>query len=228
MIYFLAVQSTYTAIEVGVFAQEKLLAFALEDKIRASKNLVPLIAYTLEQAGITLEQLSFIAVNQGPGPFTTLRVAIATVNGLAFASQLPLIGIDALDAFLQEYTATPSSAKADSSTQATLVLFNAFNNDVYYALKRPSFQISKGYKNIDVLLEHIQQELAGQSLICLGNGTALHQEKIRQLFGTQASIPQPLPSQNSLQQLGLLALEKWSKKDGLIRQLMPLYLKQAL
>lgn len=228
MIYFIAVQSTYTAIEVGVFAQEKLLSFAREDKIRASKNLVPLIAYTLEQAGITLEQLSLIAVNQGPGPFTTLRVAIATVNGLAFASQLPLIGIDALDAFLQEYATAPLPSQTDRSANATLILFNAFNNDVYYALKRPGIQTTKGYKNIDILLEQIQQELAGQSLICLGNGTELHREKIRQCFGTQASIPQTLPSQNSIQELGLLALEKWSKKEGLSTQLMPLYLKQAL
>ncbi|PKN03446.1 tRNA (adenosine(37)-N6)-threonylcarbamoyltransferase complex dimerization subunit type 1 TsaB [Candidatus Dependentiae bacterium HGW-Dependentiae-1] len=219
MIYFLGVQSTYTAIEVGVFAQEKLVTCAQEDKIRASKNLIPLIAYTLDQAKIPLEKLSFIAVNQGPGPFTTLRVAIATANGLSFASKLPLIGIDSLEAFLREHA---------PKKQVTLVLFNAFNNDVYYALQSPGIAPRTGYKNIEVLLSQIHQEMPEQSVVFLGNGTELHREKITQLLGTHAIIPEPLATTYSIQKLGALALERWQKKEGLSTQLTPLYLKQAL
>src|SRR3990170_4281291 len=127
MTLFLSIQNTYEAIEIALFKDDQLVAALKEDKSRASKELIPLIAYLLLRARITMKDLAFIAVNQGPGPFTTLRVVIATVNGLSFATNVPLVGIDSLDAFLEEYK---------NSEHPTIILLNAFNNDVYYAIKK--------------------------------------------------------------------------------------------
>lgn len=222
MALFLSLQNTYRHIEIALFHNERLLSCVREDKIRASKTVIPLIAFALLRAGIRLDQLSFIAVNQGPGPFTTLRVIIATANGLSFATKIPLIGIDALDAFLQEY-----SSAADPYT---VVLLNAFNNDVYFAVQQQArAPLKKGYNNIDQLLQELKKTIpAKESIRFLGNGVALHQEKIRELFGTQAHIPEPLPAICSVKQVGLMGLKKWRNKEGLSEQLMPLYLKKAI
>ncbi len=45
--------------------------------------------------------LAFIAAHQGPAPFTTLRVCLTTVNGFAFATGMPLIGINGLQELVE-------------------------------------------------------------------------------------------------------------------------------
>lgn len=52
----------------------------------------------LADCGATLAEVSLLAVGLGPGAFTGLRVGIATIQGLAFARNLPVVGVSALDA----------------------------------------------------------------------------------------------------------------------------------
>jgi tRNA threonylcarbamoyladenosine biosynthesis protein TsaB len=52
----------------------------------------------LADCGATLDDVSVLAVCLGPGAFTGLRVGLATIQGLAFARSLPVVGISALDA----------------------------------------------------------------------------------------------------------------------------------
>ena len=52
----------------------------------------------LAECGPTLDDVSLLAVGLGPGAFTGLRVGLATIQGLAFARNLPVVGISALDA----------------------------------------------------------------------------------------------------------------------------------
>jgi tRNA threonylcarbamoyladenosine biosynthesis protein TsaB len=53
----------------------------------------------LAECGATLADVSVLAVGLGPGAFTGLRVGLATVQGLAFGRNLPVVGISAFDAF---------------------------------------------------------------------------------------------------------------------------------
>ncbi len=50
----------------------------------------------LNNQGVSLNQLSAIAVSSGPGSYTGLRVGMATAKGLCYALKLPLITISTL------------------------------------------------------------------------------------------------------------------------------------
>lgn len=52
----------------------------------------------LGHAGITLQEVTHLAVTTGPGSFTGLRIGVAAWKGLAFALNLPLMGVPTLDA----------------------------------------------------------------------------------------------------------------------------------
>ena len=52
----------------------------------------------LERSGIALPEIDAFAVATGPGSFTGLRIGIATMQGLAFAMEKPLIGVSGFDA----------------------------------------------------------------------------------------------------------------------------------
>ncbi len=59
-------------------------------------TLLPMIAELLERAGSGWESIDRLAVGQGPGTFTGLRIGIATARALARARALELVGISTL------------------------------------------------------------------------------------------------------------------------------------
>lgn len=63
-----------------------------------SADLIPSIGGVLEEAGVDLSELSGLVVGAGPGSFTGVRVAAATVKGLAHVLDIPLWGVSSLEA----------------------------------------------------------------------------------------------------------------------------------
>ncbi len=60
-------------------------------------KIVPVIEDGLKEAGITLKDLSAVAVTYGPGLAGSLLVGVNTAKAIAFANDLPLIGINHLE-----------------------------------------------------------------------------------------------------------------------------------
>lgn len=60
-------------------------------------ELAPAIAELLARCGLSMDEMRALGVALGPGSFTSLRVGLSLVKGLALACGLPLIGIPTLD-----------------------------------------------------------------------------------------------------------------------------------
>ncbi|MEW5674836.1 tRNA (adenosine(37)-N6)-threonylcarbamoyltransferase complex dimerization subunit type 1 TsaB [Flavobacterium enshiense] len=52
----------------------------------------------LQKAGITFQDLKAVAVSQGPGSYTGLRIGVSAAKGLSYALSIPLIATDTLEA----------------------------------------------------------------------------------------------------------------------------------
>lgn len=216
MKYTLALQSTYHNVSLGLFHNSHLQEKIIIDKKKASKLLAPSIHQLLEIHHCDINTLEAIIANQGPGPFTTLRVVIATVNGLSFASNIPLIGIDAFDAMLAQYQ--------DHTYPTTIILFNAFANDVYFAIQQKGNTLQKGYMHINQLIETCHN--IDGLIRFIGNGATLYQKQIEQALGDQAYLPKPMPDYCSLEIIAHLGIQEWNTKSTGVEQLFPLYLKK--
>jgi tRNA threonylcarbamoyl adenosine modification protein YeaZ len=55
------------------------------------QNLIPGIKKILNQENLDLQNLNFIALNEGPGSWTGLRIGFATIKVLAMVNKLPVI-----------------------------------------------------------------------------------------------------------------------------------------
>lgn len=218
-INYITLQNNYEEIEIALYFNEQLLNKKTIHKNEASKTLLITIDSLLNSYNLIINDLNFIGVNKGPGPFTTLRVVIATVNALNFAIKIPLIGIDGLDAFISEYE--------DSSWPVTIVLLNAFNNDVYYVIKNSNQKLT-GWKNINELLEDLKNQISNQKIKFLGNGANLFETQIKEIFADNVYIPQPNPQTCSIEEIAKIALTKYLNKEDLQDQIIPLYLKDAV
>ena len=221
MTKFLCIQHTYNGIEVALFNDNKIIDKIFEDKKRASKYFVTCINSLLDRNNLGLKDLHFIATNKGPGPFTTLRVVLASVNGLAFAIKKPIIGVDGLDAIFLEHA---------RENLVTVALLDAFGKDVNFGVSHKVLSsdlsnIDKGYKNIEVLLKDLGNLFKGEKIYFIGNGALKYRDNILDLFGSKAIFDDIVPEVCSVDIVGKIAFEMWNKKDGLEKQILPIYLK---
>lgn len=213
---FLAIQNTYQQVQMALSLNGTLSDIISLDKTVASRDCINALNQLLCQNLVSLSDLSFIAVNHGPGPFTTLRVVISTVNGLSFASKIPLIGINGMQALASEH-----------SESQKVILLNAFGNDVYYLIETPGSQ-TMGVANAASLIQQVSQKIPHNPILFLGNGTLLYQELIAATFGDRAQIPDPLPETTSLQTIVQLAAVQWKSQENISFELQPLYYKQPV
>ena len=70
-------------------------------------ELVPNIVHLLSQAKTDIAQVKAITVAIGPGSFNGLRVGVGTAKGLAFALEVPLVGIGTLE--VEAYPHAPTA-----------------------------------------------------------------------------------------------------------------------
>jgi len=85
--------------------------------------LAPMIADMLTAAGIAPAELAGIACVRGPGSFTGIRVALATVLGLSMGSGAPMAGLD--------YLPLLAASAARHATGAVIVITHARTGQVY-------------------------------------------------------------------------------------------------
>ena len=85
----------------------------------------------LAEDGATLDDVGLLAVGLGPGAFTGLRVGLATMQGLAFATSRPIVGISGLDAL------AVAAARAVADASAIIgVWLDAARQEVFAARYR--------------------------------------------------------------------------------------------
>lgn len=216
MIYSLILQSDYNNVSAALCKDGSILKTSIDTKHNASKNIVTQMNTLLQTHDLTWEDLSFIGLNQGPAPFTTLRVIITTANGLNFAHKLSLVGVDGIKTFLNEQK---------HSTTVTVVLLNAFAKDLYFGIKEDTKIISTGWENHKVLFESLQKDYPNTPITFVGNGIPLFEKELKEVFGDYAQIPDPVPNYCSFESVVTQAYEQWESKENVHDMLLPLYLK---
>ncbi|MEE3848890.1 tRNA (adenosine(37)-N6)-threonylcarbamoyltransferase complex dimerization subunit type 1 TsaB [Gordonia sp. LSe1-13] len=132
LMYVLAIDTSTDAVVTGVArlpadgAPEVLGDRAVSDGRRHAEVLTSLIGESLEQASVGRGELEAVVVGCGPGPFTGLRVGMATGAAFGDALGLPVYGVCSLDAI----AADEWSAREPASI---LVVTDARRREIYWA-----------------------------------------------------------------------------------------------
>ena len=95
----LAFESSAKAASVALVRDGKLLAQSLQvSALTHSRTLLPMAEDLLKNTGLTLRDVDAIAVAQGPGSFTGIRIGVSTVKGLCWGAEKPCFGVSTLEA----------------------------------------------------------------------------------------------------------------------------------
>jgi tRNA threonylcarbamoyladenosine biosynthesis protein TsaB len=223
---FASIHGTYNQLEIAIFEDQKCFDSEIKTDAKASSNLIPMLDSLLKKHNLALSDLSFIAVDKGPGAFTSLRVTIATINGIAFQNKIPLIGINSLQALTKQ---TIETIKPDTlkNTSIIIALLNAYNNDAYFLISKPESSLdsqNQGCQNIDILLDDLKARFKDQKLLFCGHGSQLYKTNTEHAFSDFAQIDENnlLPSAKTI---GIMGYHFWIKKENIENQITPLYLK---
>src|SRR5207249_3941560 len=100
---YIAIQQADQVIEIALFNGEKCIDMISDDKQQTSKFFLSMLEQLLSRNALILANIAFCAVNCGPGPFSTIRSILASVNGLQCATGISLISIDGLEARFIEF-----------------------------------------------------------------------------------------------------------------------------
>ncbi|MEX1296956.1 MAG: tRNA (adenosine(37)-N6)-threonylcarbamoyltransferase complex dimerization subunit type 1 TsaB [Candidatus Limnocylindrales bacterium] len=108
----LAVDTSTRASIVALGSSLPLAISRREVRHRHGAHVLEQIEEVLGQAGRSLDDVAALAVGTGPGSFTGLRVGLATLKTVAYARELPLVGVMSSDAL--RLAATVEGAAADA------------------------------------------------------------------------------------------------------------------
>ena len=180
-------------------------------------ELVPNIVHLLNQTKLNPQSLGAIFVAKGPGSFNGLRVGMSTAKGLAFALNIPLVGIGTLEveAYPFAFTRLPLCP-----------IHNAGRGEIATALYQQNDDwrcLAEEYiTTVDVLCQQIDRK----TLFC-GEIPPSVIQQLQQRLSKQAIIPDPAARLRHASHLAALGWRRLSKGDqDNPASLQPLYLRQ--
>ncbi|MCG9791493.1 tRNA (adenosine(37)-N6)-threonylcarbamoyltransferase complex dimerization subunit type 1 TsaB [Flavobacterium algicola] len=77
---------------------------AAEQGFSHAEKLHVFLENALQEAKITFQDLDAVAVSQGPGSYTGLRIGVSAAKGLCYALGIPLVAVDTLQSLASQAT----------------------------------------------------------------------------------------------------------------------------
>ena len=215
----LAVDTSTAQIGLALYDGELVNGeFAWRSSQRHTVELAPAISELLTRCGFTMEDVRALGVALGPGSFTSLRVGLALVKGLALARHLPLIGIPTLDilAAAQPSSRLPLAAAVQAGRGRLAV--------GWYKSSKNGWQ-AKGPARV-VAVEALIDEIESPSIVC-GELTSDERQRFER---KKANVHLASPAQ-SVRRPAVLAELAWARwQEGKVddeASLAPIYLHVA-
>ena len=213
----LAIDTSTKNLSLAVSENAKVLKYRnVKLKRPLSSSIMPSIQRILDEVRIPLLKLDGFAVGLGPGSFTSLRVGLATIKGLAFATGKPAVGIVSLEVL---------AMNVQENNTPICVLCDAKRDLVYACIYEKEGCVLKqkneyGLRNIQEVLKQIKGEV-----LFIGDGAQLYQKEIHKAEGLIPKFADKkiiFPQARYMIPLAYQKIQK-SKWDN-IRHLVPLYM----
>jgi tRNA threonylcarbamoyladenosine biosynthesis protein TsaB len=222
-LWILSIDTATKITGLALHQDEQLVAESfLHTSKTHSERVMPMILQLMENAGLSFSDLNAVAVASGPGSFTGLRIGMATAKGIAQVRNLPVIGVNTLDALAQNGL---------GFTGLISPILDARKNEVYNALYRNQHGMLERVSEYRAIApEKLLEELSvsSESVLFVGDAVATYQGLIATTLAAQAVFFAENMSLPRGSQVGGLAAKRLAlgESDDLYG-LKPFYIRQS-
>ena len=216
----LALETSAKSVSTAVVEDGIVLASAYQNTgLTHSRTMMPLVDGMLKSADLTIQDMECIAVAQGPGSFTGLRIGVSAAKGLAWTLELPCCGVSTLLAMAQNLRHMDCDI---------ICAMDARRKQVYNAVFRAKDgQLERLSEDRAISLAELAEELKGTDTLkmVVGDGAKLCFNYLQEQGIPCRLAPAMLQMQNAMG-VGLAAEELAAEgKTVSSRDLVPVYLR---
>ena len=181
-----------------------------------SNLVLGMVDAVLSEAGLALIQLDGIINDVGPGSFTGIRIGMGVTQGLAYAADLPVVGVDALSSL--------AYGVKDSTNNAILAAMDARMGQIYWGCFRKTAEavVLEGQLQLcdPNSLDKITEPVYG-----VGSGWDAYADIISEQISVESYLRNRFPLAKDDLKLGLdVPRENWIPAV----QLKPVYLRDQV
>ena len=179
MSLILNIESATDICSIAISRENEIVALREIAGNNHAEKMTLLIMECLEIGGIKMGDLAAVAISNGPGSYTSLRIGASTAKGICYALDIPLIAVDTLESM-----AHAAFKELGDETALYCPMIDARRMEVYTAM----YQFSKknnAFENIEPMNSKIidadsySEFLKNkQKIILCGNGS----KKIEEIF----------------------------------------------
>jgi tRNA threonylcarbamoyladenosine biosynthesis protein TsaB len=184
-----------------------------------STHLSVLMSQLLENSLHTLPEVAAVAVSDGPGSYTGLRIGAAAAKGLCYALDIPLVAVSTLQALARQVAAVTAAAET-----LFCPMLDARRMEVYTALY--THEGAEVLAPTPLVLDEtaLAEQTARHRLLCFGNGAA----KFRPLVAGKPNVAFLTGIEPSAVAVGALAVEAYRRGEFRdVAYYEPFYLKEV-
>ena len=216
MTYILNIETATKNCSVALAKEGKtiLCKEIAEEGYSHAERLHVFIENIITEAGISFYDLVAVAVSQGPGSYTGLRIGVSAAKGLCFALNIPLIAVDTLQVL---------ASQVQVSSGLIIPMIDARRMEVYSAIFTPTFEKSREVQ-AEIITENSFQKLQ-ETLYFVGDCA----EKCEPILTKNNFVFLKEIKYPSAKEMSLLSFEKHKKNDIVdVAYFEPYYLKDFL
>ncbi|HZS78896.1 MAG TPA: tRNA (adenosine(37)-N6)-threonylcarbamoyltransferase complex dimerization subunit type 1 TsaB [Ktedonobacteraceae bacterium] len=238
----LALDTSTRQASVALCAEDLLLGeYTWQIGNNHSVELLERISRLLAECGIPMQSLGAVAVATGPGSFNGARVAVATAKTLAFALDIPLVGISTLDIIAAQQQQWPGPICAVLEAGRSELYAACYFSEVAHAANEVSYKLHQlGDYLLDTpanLTPHLHRYLSERfaipgkrelpSVLFCGEMSAASRKAFSEAMPEQCLLVSPLQAARHASVLALLAYQRiqYGEMDDPLL-LEPLYLRR--
>ncbi|MGD9948615.1 MAG: tRNA (adenosine(37)-N6)-threonylcarbamoyltransferase complex dimerization subunit type 1 TsaB [Desulfobulbus sp.] len=191
--------------------------YTLQPEITHSRRLLGSVTAMMEALSVSWTDLDGVAVSQGPGSFTGLRIGMAAAKGIALAADRPLIGVPTLDGLALQLTPTPLPV---------FLVLDARKQQVYAARYYFSEMACQRSGEIEVLTAEQLRDKIQEPTLVAGPGVAACADQLKEHPQVRLLYSAVLhPRAAAIGFYGALMLEQNSPSEA--ENLIPLYVRAS-
>lgn len=214
----LAVDTSTAQLGLALYDGEHVLGeMSWTSRQHHTVELSPALSGMMKRCGVTMSMVNALGVAIGPGSFTSLRVGLSLVKGIALARNLPVVGIPTLDVIAAAQPLARHPLIAALQAGRTRIAFGVYKN------KEKQWQAEGPVRSGTV--DELLNEIEGPTIVA---GELTPEERKKFSKKKKVILASPAYCMKRPAILAELAWERWQKNQvDDAATLAPIYLHVA-